>query len=155
MLELDENAAGKSRLVALRISIMLLRLTESWRRPLIDHDSAIILLAITAICGEKLTRTRLEPEFHDLAVAIPRDRLTACNISSIAEATGINRETARRKVDRLVKAGVLSKENGLVYLSPGFSQRSEPRAILSSQLEVLRQTANALIRDGVFMETAD
>jgi hypothetical protein len=148
----DEAAREKSRLVALRLAILTLRLTENWRRPFDDYDSAMILLAIAVINGEKLTRTPLEPEYQNLAKAIPRDRLTSCNINSIAEATGINRETARRKINKLVAAGLVEKaDNGLINFAPGFSQRQEPFAIVRTQLETLSRITNELLRDEVLL----
>jgi hypothetical protein len=156
MLAVDDAVAiKKSRLVALRIAILSLRLMENWRRPFKDFDSALILLAVAAIGGEKLTRSELEADLQDLAKPIARDRLTPCNINSIAEATGINRETARRKVKRLAEAGLLETTNGSIHFSRGFSQREEPNAILRSQLETLRWITNDLIRDGVFADAAE
>jgi hypothetical protein len=146
----DKIAREKSRLVALRIAILSLRSMENWRRPFTDYDSIVIVLAIAAISGEKLLRTTLEPEFQDLASPIPPDRLTPCNISSIAEASGLNRETTRRKVNRLLAAGLIQRSaDGSISFTPGFSQRSEPIALVRAQLEILNRTANELVRDGV------
>lgn len=146
----DKVAREKSRLVALRIAMLSLRSMENWRRPVRDYDSIVILLAVAAISGEKLTRTALEPEFQDLASPIPRDRLTPCNISSIAEATGLNRETTRRKVNRLLAAGLIQRDpDGSISFTPGFSQRSEPMTLIRAQLDIMNRTANELIRDGV------
>jgi DNA-binding transcriptional ArsR family regulator len=145
----DASARSKSRLVALRISILTLRLMENWRRPFKDYDSAMILLAIGAIGGEKLTRSALEQELQDLARPMPRDRLTPCNINSIAAATGLNRETTRRKVNKLIAAGLVDRaEDGSITFSAGFSQREEPSAIVRTQLETLNRITNELVRDG-------
>jgi len=146
----DKMAREKSRLVALRIALLSLRSMETWRRPFTDYDSIVIILAVAAISGEKLLRTALEPDLQDLATPIPRERLTSCNISSIAEATGLNRETTRRKVNRLLAAGLIEKSaDGSISFTPGFSQRSEPMAMVRTQLDILNRTANELVRDGV------
>ena len=151
----DKIAQEKSRLVALRIAMLSLRSMENWRRPVTDYDSIVILLAVAAISGEKLTRTPLEPEFQDLARPIPHDRLTPCNISSIAEATGLNRETTRRKVNKLLAAGLIQRgSDGSISFTPGFSQRSEPMTMVRAQLDILNRTANELIRDGVLRWTS-
>ena len=145
-----KSASDKSRLVALRVAMLSLRLMENWRRPFKDYDSGMILLAIAVIVGEKLTRTTLERELLDLAQPIPHERLTKCNINSIAAATGINRETARRKVKRLMAAGLVDRaDDGSISFSPGFSQRKEPGAIVRSQLEIVTRIINELVRDGV------
>jgi hypothetical protein len=150
MLSVDDTSArNKSRLVALRISILTLRLMENWRRPFKDYDSAMILLGIAAISGEKLTRSPLEHELQDLAKPIPADRLTPCNINSIAAATGLNRETTRRKINKLIAAGLVARaEDGSISFSAGFSQRDEPGAIVRTQLETLTRITNELVRDG-------
>jgi hypothetical protein len=148
----DKLASGKSRLVALRIASLSLRLMENWRQPFKDFDSAIILLAIAVIVGDKLTRTTLEHELLDLAQPVPHGRLTTCNINSIAAATGMNRETARRKVNRLVTAGLVDRaEDGSISFSPGFSQREEPSSIVRAQLEIVTRIINELVRDGVLI----
>ena len=68
----------------------------------------------------------------------------------IAAATGINRETARRKVNKLIAAGLLERaEGGSIRFSPGFSQRQEPSAMTRAQLDALVRIANELMRDGV------
>ena len=157
MLAVDDIAsAEKSRLLTLRIASLTLRLMEKWRQPFKDVDSIMIILAMAAIAGEKLTRTHLEKEYQDIARPIPRDRLTPCNLNSIAAATGLNRETARRKVNKLVAAGIVVKEaDGTFSLSPGFAQREEPLALVRAQLETLRRTTNELLRDGVLQWTGD
>ena len=151
MLTVDEaTASQKSRLVALRIAGLTLRMMENLRQPFEDYESGMILIAIAAILGEKLTRTSLEPELQDLARPIPTALLTTCNINSIAAATGINRETARRKVNKLIAAGLLERaEGGSIRFSPGFSQRQEPSAMTRAQLDALVRIANELMRDGV------
>ena len=97
----DERASAKSRVVALRLTLMTLRLMENWQRHFRDPETAVLSLAIAAINGEKLLREDLEHDRQDLRNPMPVDRLTRCNLNSIAVATGINRETARRKVNAL------------------------------------------------------
>jgi len=104
----DVQAGANSRLVAIRLTMLTLRCMENWRRNVRDYDQAMILVAIVAISAERLTRTELDLEDRKLETPIPEDELAPCNVSSIAAATGLNRETARRKVNELVKAGFLS-----------------------------------------------
>lgn len=145
----EDRDSEKSRLVAIHLAIHTLRLMEHWRQSLGDYDSAIILLALTAISAEKLTRSGLPEELHDLAQPIPLDQLARCNISSIAAATGFNRETARRKVNQLIADGVIIKrDDGSLCFTPGFSQKGEIIELVWQQLETIRRTTNHLIRDG-------
>lgn len=145
----EEQAAAKSRLVGIRMTLLTLRLIENWRRYVRDYDSAIVLLAIAAIASEKLTRTTLEPELEDLRRPMPPERLNGCNISSIAAATGLNRETTRRKVNKLAAAGfVVRRDDGTVAFTEGFTQGGKTLGLVSDQLEALRRAVNDLIRDG-------
>ena len=153
MLSVDDEAAReKSRLVALRLASLTLRLMEIWRLPFTDYDSAMILLAMGVINGGKLTRTPLETEYQSLDRPIPRDRLTRSNINSIAGATGINRETTRRKINKLVEAGLIERgDNGSINFSRGFTQREEAFVIVRAQLETLSRITNELLRDEVLL----
>jgi DNA-binding IclR family transcriptional regulator len=79
---------------------------------------------------------------------MPLEELSSCNIHSIAAATGLNRETVRRKVEQLVKRGLLTKERGAVRLAPGFTQQALACEVVKSQLDELRRAINDLIRAG-------
>ena len=64
---------------------------------------------MVAISAERLTRAELEDELRSLEEPVPRHKLTTCNVSSIASATGFNRETTRRYVNRLTEKGFLER----------------------------------------------
>jgi hypothetical protein len=145
-----EQASAKSRIAAIRLALVTLRCMENWRRSVGDYDSAMILIAVIAITAEKLTREDLEQELQTLDRAFPPDRLTRCNISSIAAGTGLNRETTRRKVNELVAAGFLNRRrDGGVEFAPGLMQEPSTRELVRKQLDGLARGANELIRDGV------
>lgn len=142
-------AAAKSRFTAIRLLSMTLRLMENWRRMVDDHDCAMILVAVAVINFEKLTRTNVDPDIEDIRNLVAPGLQTTCYISSIAEATGINRETTRRKVSQLVERGLLVRRpDGGVQFSPNYGDRNETVTILRSQLETFSRTANELLRDG-------
>lgn len=142
-------AAAKSRFAAIRLLSMTLRLMENWRRMADEHDCAMILVAVAVISFEKLTRTSVEPDIEDIRNVVPREMHTTCNVSSIALATGINRETTRRKVSQLVKLGLLVRcPDGSVRFSPDYGDRNESVMLLRAQLETFARTANDLLRDG-------
>jgi hypothetical protein len=155
VLSVDDTAATETPALDARIANLTLRLMENWRQPFKDGDSVMILLAMAAISGEKLTRARLERvsgpgQAHSAGLA------NAVQFNSIAAATGLNRETTRRKVNKLAAAGLIVRaDDGSVSFSPGFSQRHEPIAIVRAQLETLRRTANELIRDDVLIWSGD
>ena len=131
------EAAARTRPIGLRIAILTLRLLENWRAHLgLDHDCALIVMATAAITMEKFTRLELEPEHRDVRAVIPPQVLTRCNVSSIAAATGLNRETARRKVRLLVQDGVLLADGkGSLRLSPDYT-RAVPTDDMSQRKEM-------------------
>ena len=70
-------------------------------------------------------------------------------VSSIAAATGLNRETTRRKVDQLVRLGLVVKEKGAIQLRPGATQQAIATEAVKIQLDELRRAANDFLRMGV------
>jgi DNA-binding transcriptional regulator YhcF (GntR family) len=151
MLIIDEaKVEGSSRPIGLRFCLMTLRLLEQWRAHLgIDLDSALIVMATAAITMEKYTRSEFEPAQRDIRTAMASSQLTKCNVRSIAAATGLNRETARRKVKALVDAGILLNEDGAFRLSAEYTRSVQTSDMLRRLLETLVQSANELQRVGV------
>ncbi|MEA3051178.1 MAG: hypothetical protein QOG72_81 [Sphingomonadales bacterium] len=146
----NEGSEANSRLAAIRLALLTSRSMENWRQGVGDNDSAMILLAVVAICGERLTRTELPAELRNVATPLPSGFAAECNISSIAAATGLNRETTRRKVKALVEAGYLvrSEEGEVSY---PIERQQDPATLdfLKKQLEAVVRFANDAIRDGV------
>src|SRR5690348_4834761 len=103
----DPNAQSKNRLVGIRLAALTIGLRASWTELFGDSDSAAIVLAMVVISSERLLRQELGPDLQTLATQIPPELLGSCNISSIATATGLNRETVRRKVGHLVVTGLI------------------------------------------------
>ena len=146
----EVEAAARSRLTAIRLTMLTLRLMENWRRNVSDYDSAMVLAAVVAITAERLTRSEIDPELGPLERELPRELLARCNISSIAAATGLNRETARRKVNELIAEGFLVRSpEGVVGFAPGRLQREETLALVRTQLDAVVRLLNELLRDGV------
>ena len=143
-----EKAASKSRLVGIRLAVLTLRFRENWQRLFGDQDSTLIALAIVAIASERLLRAELDPEFESLEKPMPLADLSPCNINSIASATGLNRETARRKVNQLVESGLLVKQGGAISLAPGFTQQALAGDVVQAQLDEIRRAVNDLMRMG-------
>ena len=143
-----ERVTSKSRLVGIRLAVLTLRLRENWQRLFGDQDSTLIALAIVAIVSERLLRTELDPDFESLERPMPLAELSPCNINSIASATGLNRETTRRKVNQLIADGLLVREGGAISLAPGFTQQALAGNVVRAQLDEIRRAANDLIRAG-------
>jgi hypothetical protein len=148
----EERAAANSRVTAIRAAIMMTRSMEVWRRERLDPQNVLIILAVISITSEKLTRADLDPQYHALEVYLPLEQLQSCNIASIAAATGLNRETVRRRVQALIGTGSLIRtEAGDIALPP--DKVHEPSAIqlVRRQLEALVRFANESLRDGVIV----
>lgn len=146
----------KGRVIGLRMALMTLRVMEHWRQHLgVGYEEAMIVLATAAITMEKFTRSEFEPELENIRNAVPSARLSKCNVSSIAVAVGLNRETARRKVNRLVANGMLLKDrDGSLRLSPEYTRSVPTSDMMKRQLETLVHTANEFVRDGILQATS-
>lgn len=145
-----EVASAKSRLAAHRIISMRLRMISAWREVTEGHDESLILMAVVAITGDRLIRSSECLELRNMAHPVPRELLGHCNISSIALATGLNRETARRAIQRLISRGILERgADRSIHFVAGRMQGPNAFRISEMQMEEFTRTANALMRDGV------
>ena len=148
----NEALEANSRLTAIRLALLTSRSMENWRRDVGDNDSAMILLAVVAICGERLTRTELPEQLRSVATSLPPGFAAGCNVSSIAAATGLNRETTRRKVNALLEAGYLNRsEEGEISIPTNLQQDPETLDFVRRQLEAVVRLANEAVRDGVLV----
>lgn len=145
------EAEQQSRFTAIRLVSLTLRLMERWRRLVDDNDSAMIMMAVALINTENLTkRDLLEKGIADLREGARPNLLRRCNVSSVALATGINRETARRKVAQLTERGFLKRDTaGHVHLHPQLSIRADMVSTVHSQLETLAKAANELLHENI------
>lgn len=150
----SDGATANSRLTAIRVTVLTARLMELWRRGTRDTDTALILVSVAAITSERMTRAELEPELRALENEVPEEMIGTCNVSSIAAATGLNRETARRRVNALVREGALVRnEKGEIYFPPGFLQRPEALDLVRRVLETVTRFVNDQVKDGVLRIT--
>jgi hypothetical protein len=146
----NEAAEANSRLTAIRLALLASRSMENWRQGVGDNDKAMILLAVVAISGERLTRAELPEALRSVATPLPPGFAAGCNVSSIAAATGLNRETTRRKVNALVESGFLTRSDDGEISYP-IERQQDPATLdfLKKQLEAVVRFANDTLRDGV------
>ena len=115
----EDRATANSRMTAIRAATMLMRSMELWRLGRLDPQNVLIILAVISITSEKLMRAQLDPKYHALSTYLPLEQLQGCNVASIAAATGLNRETVRRRVHDLIGGGSLIRtESGEIALPP-------------------------------------
>lgn len=146
------QAEARSRIVVLRLVALTLRMRANWTEFFGDPDSAAIALAVAAIQSDRILREpNLSPELGTLAMPLPEDLYGNCNIASVAVASGLNRETARRKIMKLEEAGIVVREGTKVRLASGLPQRGDLIDLVRAQLEAVRKTVDELLRDGVIV----
>jgi biotin operon repressor len=154
---IDTEAVGaNSRLVHLALLNLNLRLMDNWRAAqvhstdlVLDHDTLFIMMATIVIAGDKLLREELDSDLHRLANQLPASKLGKVNLSSIAAATGLHRETVRRKVQALQDAGWVVRDKHGIRPVPGVIPQDALRNIMNAQLEAFRRMANQLTKFGV------
>ena len=150
----EDRAIANSRITAIRAAIMLMRSMELWRRDRLDPQNVLIILAVISITSEKLMRAHLDAKYHALDTYLPLEQLQGCNVASIAAATGLNRETVRRRVQELLGSGSLIRtEAGEIALPPEKVNQDSALELVRRQLEALVRFANDSLRDGVLLVT--
>ena len=148
----EERANATTRITGIRAAIMMTRSMEVWRRERHHPQNVLIIMAVISITAEKLIRADLDPKYHTLEVYFPLERLQGCNVASIAAATGLNRETVRRRVQVLVRDGSLIRtKTGEIALSPDRVKERSALDLVRRQLEALVRFANESLRDGVIL----
>lgn len=152
----DEMLGAKSRLAHVGLLNLNLRFMENWRSAQIhavgfalDYESLMIIMAVIVISGEAILRTELEPELQTLAKQLPTSQVRKVNLSSIAAATAINRETVRRKVNNLQEMGWVIRDKDSIVTVPGVIPYEVIRDIIGAQLDALAKMINQLAKIGV------
>ena len=153
-MRIDETAFEENgRLAGIAIAAYTMRAMERWRANLTDYDCVMIMVAVMAISAERLLRTELPAELRRLDTPFDPKKLSKVNISSIAHATGLNRETTRRKVNDLIEQGLLTRfEDGSVGFRPGLVQEERIRTQIRGQLGEIAAVSNQLLKMGVLVE---
>lgn len=154
----EETAEAKSRIALIAILGCNLRMMENWRAlqseafgRVFDFESTLILMSIAVIRGDWMLRTTVNPNVQTLANPLPEELATKCNVSSIASATSLNRETVRRRVKKLESWGVVQRDSeGGIRLTDGRVQSPQVRRELLRQLRLIIRTVNELSRHGIF-----
>jgi hypothetical protein len=116
-----------------------------------DMDQAIVA-GMVAVGGlEHMMRVPgFRESFGDTRTVVGVEGQRGVNAFSIAEATGIPRETVRRKLKELAARDVLmEKERGRYVLTPGFIQKPENDAALQQVLGHFVQLMNEAVNLGM------
>ena len=119
---------------------------------LFDGDISLALVAGAVAVANVETRMR-DPAFRrvfsSVGTVIDLDQQRGCNVLSVADSTLLPRETARRKMNRLVKMGILVRRGTGDYVLQPHILQSEPFVALFRSLsdETIRLTNECLDKE--------
>jgi hypothetical protein len=119
-----------------------------------DLDQAIVagMVGIGSI-EHNMYQPEFRDAFGDMRSVVGTDRQRGVNAFSIAQATGIPRETVRRKLKELVARGaIVEKERGRYIQKPGFVQQPENLAAIREVVRHALQMMNACAALGVVQQ---
>jgi hypothetical protein len=117
-----------------------------------DIDLAIIAGAAALVGTDGMMRDpATRREYANLAKVVG-DRQRGCNALSIAEATGLPRETVRRKMKRLVEMGILVRRGVGDYIwQPGVLQSPPYRQMLDDVAAATARLLNECLEQEIFV----
>jgi hypothetical protein len=110
-----------------------------------DIDLAVIAEAVAmAAIDPRMRDPDFVREFRNIDNLVGLERQRGVNALSIAAATGIPRETARRKIKRLLAMGVLAETGrGKYVLKPGYIQQP----VIRNMFEELTRASVRFVND--------
>lgn len=116
-----------------------------------DLDLATVAETVAMVAIEPAMRDpAFRQAFHDLRSMIGLEPQQAVNALTIAEATGIPRETVRRKLKQLLQLGVITeKERGRYVIKPGVAQKPENLAAADRAMRDALQFMNECLSLGL------
>jgi len=116
-----------------------------------DIDLALVAEIIgTAGVEPGMRDAAFRQKHRDFSTAIPVEEQRAVNASSIAVATGMPRETVRRKIRKLLELGfIVEKEPARYVLKPGVLLEPERQAAFARSIEQTVRFINELLENGV------
>jgi hypothetical protein len=142
----------KSRLFAMAFGRYFQRVCRL-QRELSDGDIDLAIIAgAAAIAGtDALMRDATQRrDFADMKTIVG-ERQRGCNALSLAEATGLPRETVRRKMKQLVEMGILVRRGARDYiLRPGVLQSPPYRQLFEELSAETLRLLNACLEDGIY-----
>jgi hypothetical protein len=146
------RGAGDSRTLLHLIAGFIQRIDIARRKVhLGDMDQALVAGVVGVGSVDHLIgQPKFREALGDFRAIVGIEAQRGVNALSIAGATGIPRETVRRKLKELVARGiVLEKSRGCYIMSPGFLQRGENAAAVDDVIRHFLQLVNKGIALGV------
>ncbi len=146
-IERAKGAAERSRIFSYLVWTFVQRIDRLRRDLYGDLDLASIVEAIGLYNTEYLFRdAKWVEEYSSLSKVVGVSPQRGANALSISQATGIARETARRKIKKLIALGVITEvRRGEYVLTPGYLQR----VATSERLDQVIADTLRLVNDGL------
>ncbi|MBS0472245.1 MAG: hypothetical protein JSR60_14330 [Proteobacteria bacterium] len=114
-----------------------------------DYEAAILFLTISNRNSEKvMSDPALRQRYGSYTATIPDEHVLLINRMALARATGLPRETVRRKVGRLVEKGWVIEQAGGLRIRPDINRDAGYIAILEPQAQNLRRLFTMLVTSG-------
>ncbi|MEN3976564.1 hypothetical protein [Emcibacter sp. SYSU 3D8] len=145
--KLDE----KSRIFAYEFGVLLCELLPRYQTAFQSDFSKVLI--IHAIGVASVSRLMSRPEagtYEALSAMVPSELQVPVNALSVAESTGIPRETVRRKIKEMIVDGFLVEdERGGYRMNPGTLQSDAMLEIYYQQLQSLTMLLNRCLESGI------
>lgn len=126
--------------------------TDRERRDLYFGDLDLASIAGTVGIGALEADFRdadFREQFNDYMRIIGSERQRPLNAQSVAQATGLPRETVRRKLKTLVQKGVLQEKDGGYIYTPGHAQQPDQQAAFERGIRDTLQFVNLCLSLGL------
>ena len=146
-----DEFAEKSRVFMYQMAEMLCRILPAYN-DYFQGDMAKFLLvnALAAANVQRLMTSPLSGDYEDIETRIPAELQVPANALSLAEATGMPRETVRRKLKELLAGGMLVEdERGGYRLRPGALQAQELLGIYFANFKAMGEVMEACVEAGL------
>jgi hypothetical protein len=139
-----------SRVIAYFVREFFLKSSERMSKVFAhDYESAVLFLTISNHNAQKvMTEPALRDRYASDAVTIPPEHIVPVSRMALARATGLPRETVRRKVARLMAKGWVEEHKGGLCVRPDINRDARYAAAVESQRRNLRRMFDALSSSG-------
>jgi len=114
-----------------------------------DYEMAILFMTISNRNGEKvMSDPKLREIYGSYQSTVPQEHILLISRMALARATGLPRETVRRKVATLIKKGWVIELPGGLRVNPELNRYSQYVSVLEPQAQNLRRMFTMLLTTG-------
>jgi len=114
-----------------------------------DYEAAIIFMTISNRNSEKvMADPKLREEYGSYAKTIPLEHVLLVSRMGLARATGLPRETVRRKVSKLIEKGWVVELPGGLRARPDLNRAPEYMSAIEPMAANLRRMFGQLLQTG-------